>query len=219
MMWPYGKRSRYDLRVCVTHTRREYPADRAVRSCCCRCGFSCDISTLYKLVTTLLYSMYGTAQYVGSQKHFKNILRSNCVAGIKILTNAFGPEFKMHSAQLNSAPNAFFSDFRLPCFRNIYIINPYIFAGDPARAAANWGRVGPRDATASARATWNAGPGIGAAPSARLAPSRLAKGAFCGHQDHLGQVQSPWRSREAIKKYFVWTVLSRTVYACICDLK
>ena len=31
----------------------------------------------------------------------KNILRSSCVAGIKILTNAFGPE-------LNSAPNAFF---------------------------------------------------------------------------------------------------------------
>ena len=83
-----------------------------------------------------------------------------------------------------------------------------------ARAAASWGRVGPRDATASARATRNpayAGPGFGAAPSARLAPSRLAGGAFCGHQDHLGQVQSPWRSREAIKKYFVWTALSRTV--------
>ena len=55
--------------------------------------------------------------------------------------------------------------------------------------------------------------GFGAAPSARLAPSRLAGGAFCGHQDHLGQVQSPWRSREAIKKYFVWTALSRTVRA------
>ena len=71
-----------------------------------------------------------------------------------------------------------------------------------------------RDATASARATRNpayAGPGFGAAPSARLAPSRLAGGAFCGHQDHLGQVQSPWRSREAIKKYFVWTALTCTV--------
>ena len=42
------------------------------------------------------------------------------------------------------------------------------------RAPATGGvRVGPRDATASARATRNpayAGPGFGAAPSARLAP-------------------------------------------------
>ena len=48
-------------------------------------------------------------------------------------------------------------------------------------------------------------------PSACLAPPRIAGGAFCGHQDHLGQVQSPWRSREAIKKYLVWNMLSRTV--------
>ena len=37
------------------------------------------------------------------------------------------------------------------------------FAGDPARTAASWGRVGPRDATASAFATRNpayAGPGL-----------------------------------------------------------
>ena len=54
-----------------------------------------------------------------------------------------------------------------------YILNPYSFAGDPARAAAIWGRVASRDATASARATRNpayAGPGFGAAPSACLAP-------------------------------------------------
>ena len=61
------------------------------------------------------------------------------------------------------------------------------------RAAAIWGHVRPRDATASARATRNpayAGPGFGAAPSARLAPPRLAGGTLCGHEDHLGQVQS-----------------------------
>ena len=142
--------------------------------------------------------MYCTGQHSlhKFENILKNILRSNCVAGIKILTNGFGPE-------LNYAPNPF-SRFSSTLISKKYILNPYIFAGDPARAAANWGRVGPRDATASARATRNpsyAGPGFGAAPSARLAPRRLAGGAFCGHEDHLGQVQSPWMSREAIKKY------------------
>ena len=121
-------------------------------------------------------------------------MRSNCVAGIKILTNGLYPE-------LNSAYNPF-SRFSSTLFSKKYILNRYNFAGDPARAAAIWGRVASRDATASARATRNpayAGPGFGAAPSARLAPSRLAGAAFCGHEDHLGQVQSPRRSREAIK--------------------
>ena len=49
-----------------------------------------------------------------------------------------------------------------------------------------------------------------------LGASRLAGGACCGHEDHLGQVQSPWRSREAIKKYLVWTMLSRTVHVLVC---
>ena len=92
----------------------------------------------------------------------------------------------------------------------------YIFSIPRARAAASWGRVGPRDATASARATRNpayAGPGFGAAPGARLAPPRLARGAFCGHEDHLGQVQSPRRSREAIKNFDLRTALSGTVPA------
>ena len=53
-----------------------------------------------------------------------------------------------------------------------------------------------------------AGPRFATAPNAHLAPVRLAGGAFCGHEDHLGHVQTPWRSREAIKKYLVWTVLS-----------
>jgi len=84
-----------------------------------------------------------------------------------------------------------------------YILNPYSFAGDPARAAAIWGRVGPCDATASARATRNpayAGPGFGAAPSACLAPPRRAGGALCGHDDHLGQAQSPHRRRDQFLK-------------------
>ena len=43
-----------------------------------------------------------------------NILRSSCVAGIKILTNGFGPE-------LNSAPNPFFPIFEYSVFEKIYL--------------------------------------------------------------------------------------------------
>ena len=151
-----------------------------------------DLRTL--LPVGLKFSTLSTYSYCTGQRNptsaqniLKNILRSNCVAGIKILTNGFHPE-------LNSAWNPF-SRFSSALFSKKYILNPYNFAGDPARAAAIWGRVASRDATASARATRNpayAGPGFGAAPSARLAPPslpRLAGGAFCGHEDHLGQVQ------------------------------
>ena len=70
------------------------------------------------------------------------------MVGIKILTNTIDPE-------LNSASIVFFG-FSSTLFSKKYILNPYNFAGDPARAAAIWGRVASRDATASARAT----PGI-----------------------------------------------------------
>ena len=56
-----------------------------------------------------------------------------------------------------------FRDFRVLCFWNFDRDPGYIFSIPRARAAASWGRVGPRDATASARATRNpayAGPGF-----------------------------------------------------------
>ena len=149
-------------------------------------------------------------------------LRTVPLSAIRRLTGS-GLAFELRGRNQNSdkwvAPRIefwvqpIFAIFECSVFENLIGILDIFFAGRPARRAAARGRdlARPRAAACAAR---NPACRPGKLQDSVLAVPSIPRWIWspsCGPEDLLGQVQSGWRSREAIKNFDLQTALSGTV--------
>ena len=130
------------------------------------------------------YLLYGSAQYVGSQKHFKKYSAFE-------LRGRNQNSDKWVRSRIEFCTEPIFAIFEYSVFEILIGILDIFFAGRPARRAAARGRdsARPRAAACATRNPAYGRPGRGVRPQAAPDGPWSPRLGLCGPEDLLGQVQ------------------------------